>query len=107
MTVIDFPADTPKVEKISPSVMRALRAVERGEVYRESSARSSKMVGPMGHRADPVLALRLGQADRGWRAVGGYGRPLSASPHRCRQAGTGDRPLPRVIAVTLQKGDQH
>jgi hypothetical protein len=57
MTVIDFPADTQKVEKISPSVMRALRAVQRGEVYRESSARSSKMVGPMG--IGPIQFWRL------------------------------------------------
>jgi len=36
------------VEKIGPSVMRALRAVERGEVFRLMENRSSKMQGPMG-----------------------------------------------------------
>ena len=48
MTLIDFPKTTPKVEKISASVMRALRAVERGEVYRKVRNRTSMMVGPMG-----------------------------------------------------------
>ena len=39
---------TEHVEKISPSVMRALRAVERGEVFRLIQNSSSKMQGPMG-----------------------------------------------------------
>lgn len=37
-----------KVEKISTAVMRGLRAVERGEVFREMGARVNRMVGPMG-----------------------------------------------------------
>ena len=36
------------VEKINPSVMRALRAVERGEVFRLIQNSSSKMQGPTG-----------------------------------------------------------
>jgi len=36
------------VEKINPSVMRALRAVERGEVFRLIQNSASKMQGPMG-----------------------------------------------------------
>ena len=39
---------TEHVEKINPSVMHALRAVERGEVFRLIQKRSSKMQGPMG-----------------------------------------------------------
>ena len=34
------------IEKISPSVMRALRAVERGEVFRLIQNSASKMQGP-------------------------------------------------------------
>lgn len=48
MTVLDFPTTGPKTEKISPSVMRALRAVERGEVFRVIGKSMNKMVGPMG-----------------------------------------------------------
>jgi hypothetical protein len=38
----------PKIEKIKPSVMRALQAVERGEVFKKIGRRNSKMEGPKG-----------------------------------------------------------
>jgi len=64
MTVIDFPAassqSATKVEKISSSLMRALRAVYRGEVYRKLNPRSSKMVGPIG--IGPIQFWRLSWA---------------------------------------------
>lgn len=50
MSIIDFPTTSapPKVEKISTALMRALRAVERGEVYRKIGRKNSKMEGPTG-----------------------------------------------------------
>jgi hypothetical protein len=45
-------------EKISPAVMRALRAVERGEVYRKLRGRTSKMVGPKGVGEQTIRRLQ-------------------------------------------------
>ena len=71
---------TEHVEKINPSVMHALRAVERGEVFRLIQKRSSKMQGPMG--IGPIQFWRCQ-----WAKLIEDGRrrgPLPTGPYRDR-----------------------
>ena len=75
---------TEHVEKISPSVMRALRAVERGEVFRLIQNSSSKMQGPMG--IGPIQFWRCQWAKLIELAPHRRRGPLPAGPDRDRQA---------------------
>lgn len=47
------------IEKVSPAVMRALHAVDRGEVSRKIGRRNSRLEGPRGVGSDSLLRIQL------------------------------------------------
>jgi hypothetical protein len=69
-------------EKISPSVMRALRAVARGEVVKKVGRRNSKMITPKGVGELAIWRLMLAKLITDGRWDG----HIQADPHRGRRS---------------------